>query len=217
MAAGSRRRCSAHIWIYFHIVQWNHQLFSTCYQNAAVQLAIISDTHIPERAESIPESFRETIAAADQTIHAGDFETADALADLRELAGDLMAVHGNADPPAAELPAVADVTVEGVTFVVTHGTLKLVEAAVYGHDGMVMSMEDWQRAIADTARARTRNWDGEKIVGVGGHIHTVVDDVYEGVRVLNPGTATGANEDDDPTMMTVHVEDGELDVTVHEA
>ncbi|PSQ17668.1 YfcE family phosphodiesterase [Halobacteriales archaeon QS_8_69_26] len=181
-----------------------------------MQLAILSDTHVPERADAVPEAFRERIAAADHVIHAGDFETPEVVTEVRDLAADLTAVHGNVDPKDVGLPTVADVTVEGVTFVVTHGTLNPVEAAVYGHDGMVMSAEDWKRAIADTARARTRAWDGANVVGVGGHSHVVEDDVHEGVRVLNPGTATGANPDDDTTMMTATVEDGDVDVTAHE-
>ena len=182
-----------------------------------MQLAVISDTHIPERAEEIPKQFRERIAAADHVIHAGDFETAETLAEIRDLATELTAVHGNVDPAGIGLPAVADVTVDDVTVVVTHGTLNHVEAAVYGHDAMVLSEDDWLAAIADTARARTRTWDGQNVVGIGGHSHEVVDEGYEGVRVLNPGTATGANPDDDPTMMTVDVDGDEIDVTLHEA
>ncbi|WP_255192243.1 metallophosphoesterase family protein [Natronobeatus ordinarius] len=182
-----------------------------------MQLAIVSDTHVPEREEAIPDSFRERIAAADHTIHAGDFETPDVLAELRELSSELTAVHGNADPARIGLPAVADVALEGVTFVVTHGTINLVDAAVYGHDGMVMRREDWLNAIADVARARTRAWDGEGIIGIGGHTHRVEDATHEGVRVLNPGSATGADPVDVATMMTVDVDDGAIDVTVHEA
>lgn len=182
-----------------------------------MQLAIISDTHVPERAEAIPASFRDRIAAADHTVHAGDFETRAMLEEVRDLAPALTAVHGNADPAAIGLPAVADVTLEGVTFVVTHGTLNPVEAAVYGHDGMVLSGRDWANAIADTARARTRAWDGEGIVGIGGHSHRGEDTVHEGVRVLNPGSATGADPADRATMMTIDVADGKFEVTIHEA
>ena len=101
------------------------------------------------RAEEIPEQFRERIAAADHVIHAGDFETAETLAEIRDLATELTAVHGNVDPAGIGLPAVADVTVDDVTFVVTHGTLNHVEAAVYGHDAMVLILSDvisWSHA-----------------------------------------------------------------------
>ncbi|MXV64353.1 YfcE family phosphodiesterase [Natronorubrum sp. JWXQ-INN-674] len=181
-----------------------------------MRIAVISDTHVPERAEAIPEPFRERIEAADHVIHAGDFETPAFLEDVRDLASELTAVHGNADPAEAALPAVADVTLEGVTFVVTHGTLNHVEAAVYGHDGMVMSQEDWLNAIADTARARTRAWDGDTLVGIGGHTHRVEDDVHEGVRVLNPGSVTGADPAETATMMELDVEDGTVDVSLLE-
>lgn len=182
-----------------------------------MDLAIISDSHIPARESAIPDSFKDHIASADHTIHAGDFETIEVLAEIRELATVLTAVHGNADPTDIDLPAVADVTLEGITFVVTHGTLNLPEAAVYGHDGMVMSKEDWSNAIADAARVRSRKWTGENLVGIGGHTHQVEDLVHEGVRVLNPGSVTGADPADEATMMVATVSDGSIDVTLHTA
>jgi len=182
-----------------------------------MEIAIVSDTHVPEREDRIPEGFRERIAAADHTIHAGDFETPAVLADVRDLATDLTAVYGNVDPAEIDLPGVADVTLGGVTFVVTHGTLNPAGAAVHEYDGMVTSKADWLAAVADTARVRTRAWDGDGIVGVGGHTHQLWDEVYEGVRVLNPGSATGADPATDATMLTVEVDEGELSVTTHEA
>lgn len=182
-----------------------------------MQLAIISDTHIPARAEEIPESFRDRIAAADHVIHAGDFETPDVLVDVQSLAAELTAVQGNVDPKEVDLPSVASTTVGGVTFVVTHGTLNPVERAVHRTDGMVMSREDWLNAIADTARVRTRAWaSDDPVVGVGGHSHDVEDEIHEGIRVLNPGSATGADPAETATMMTAEVADGEVDVTIHE-
>ena len=183
----------------------------------AVQLAIVSDTHIPAREEVIPGSFRDRIAAADHVVHAGDFETPDVLDDVRSLATELTAVQGNVDPKEVALPSVASTTLGGVTFVVTHGTLNPVERAVHQTDGMVMSREDWLYAVADTARARTRAWASDQpVVGIGGHSHDVEDEVHEGVRVLNPGSATGADPAEQATMMTAEVADGEVDVTLHE-
>jgi len=182
-----------------------------------VTLAIISDSHIPEREESIPQPFQKRIADAEHTIHAGDFETPEVLADVADLATELTAVHGNVDPADVGLPAVAELTIEDVTFVVTHGTLNPVRAAVYGDDGLVMSPVDWKNAIADTARTRTRSWDGDGIIGIGGHTHQVEDVLHEGVRLLNPGSVTGADPADEATMMTVEVEGDSIDVTLHEA
>ncbi|MEF8801365.1 MAG: metallophosphoesterase family protein [Halolamina sp.] len=191
-----------------------------------MELAVISDSHIPAREPAIPDAFCERIAAADHTIHAGDFETADVLADVRELATELTAVHGNIDPDIG-LPAVASVTLGGVTFVVTHGTINPVQTAANARQisttgggatirGDVLAGANWETAIADTARVRTRAWNGEGIVGIGGHSHEVVDTVHEGVRLLNPGSVTGADPADIATMLTVEVEDGAVDVTLHE-
>ncbi|GAB7012370.1 metallophosphoesterase family protein [Halolamina salina] len=206
-----------------------------------MEFAVISDSHVPEREAALPSQFRERVAAADHTIHAGDFETADVLDDVRDLAAELTAVHGNVDPEDLGLPAVAAVTFEGVTFVVTHGTINPVAAAVdaasvdtemeVGEEGeitsfearlesdagLVLGGEQWADAVADTARARGRTEPGETVVGIGGHTHVVEDTVHEGVRVLNPGSVTGADPAERATMMTVTAEDGEVDVTLHEA
>jgi predicted phosphodiesterase len=204
-------------------------------------LAGISDSHVPERESALPDAFRDRVAAADHTIHAGDFETADVLADVRELASELTAVHGNVDPEDLGLPAVDAVTLDGVTFVVTHGTINPVAAVVNAtdvatemavgdegevtefaatvesDDGLVLGGEQWADAVADTARARGRTEPGETAVGVGGHTHVVEDTVHERVHVLNHGSVTGADPAERATMMTVTVEGGEFDVTLHEA
>jgi hypothetical protein len=159
-----------------------------------MELALISDTHIPSRAQAIPEPFRERIAAADHVVHAGDFDSKGALADVRELAPSLTAVAGNMDPRVS-LPRVATVECGGLRFVVTHGT---------GPD------RGYRERVAETVRSE----DGH--VGVAGHTHELLDTEYEGVRLLNPGSATGANPATRATMMTVRVVDGGLDVTVRE-
>lgn len=162
-----------------------------------MEIAIVSDTHIPSRATRIPEAFRERIRTADHVIHAGDFDSKGALADVRDLAPALTAVRGNMDPDVG----LADVeTIErgGVSFVVTHGT---------------GSKHGYEDRVANTVREH----GGPDAVGVSGHTHEVLDTVHVGVRLLNPGSATGAAPASRATMMTASVEDGELSVTVHES
>jgi putative phosphoesterase len=162
-----------------------------------MQIAIVSDTHIPSRETHIPDAFRDRIRAADHVLHAGDFDSKGALADQRELAPALTAVHGNMDPRVG-LPSVASVDLGGVTFVLTHGT---------GAPG------GWHDRVAELVREEA----AEPRVGVAGHTHEVVDTVHRGVRLLNPGSATGAAPADRTTMLTADVADGDLAVTVHEA
>ena len=178
-----------------------------------MEVALVSDMHIPGQKDRIPDAFRERIEAADHVIHAGDFGSKEALSEVKARAADLTAVYGNADPGDIDLPAVASVTIEGVTFVVLHGIVNPIERAVSSSEGVVMNRDDWLDAIAETTRARA----DEPIVGVGGHTHEVEDTVHDGIRLLNPGSATGVGPDVDATMMAIEITDGELDVTLHEA
>lgn len=176
-------------------------------------MAILSDTHVPDQADGIPDSFTERIAAADHVIHAGDFGSQAALDRVRDLNDDLTAVFGNADPNDVDLPRVASAELGGLTFVAVHGIVDLVERAVTSSEGVVTSDEDWLDAVAGVARARAGT-DG--VVGVGGHSHRTVDTTHRSVRVLNPGSATGVGPADDPTMLTAQVLEGRLSVTVNQ-
>ncbi|PSQ34150.1 YfcE family phosphodiesterase [Halobacteriales archaeon SW_10_66_29] len=161
-----------------------------------MEVAIISDPHIPSRAQAIPEAFTERIREADHVIHAGDFDSKGAFTDQRDLAGEMTAVHGNMDPDFG-LPSVATVELGGVEFVVTHGT---------------GSPAGWADRVAETVREHA---DAENAVGVAGHTHEQVDKTHDGIRLLNPGSVTGAQPARETTMLTATVEDGDLDVSVH--
>ncbi|MDX1744699.1 MAG: metallophosphoesterase family protein [Halobacteriales archaeon] len=161
------------------------------------QVAIISDTHIPGRADAIPGPFEERIRLADHVIHAGDVTSPEALATIRDLAsGTLVAVAGNMDGTRLRLPTTETLVVGETTFVVTHGTG---DPTTY--------RERVARTVRETA--------GSDAVGVAGHTHEVLDTVHDGVRLLNPGSVTGAAPADLATMMTATVDADEMTVTVH--
>lgn len=161
-----------------------------------VRLAVISDTHIPSRATAIPDWVRERVQRADHTVHAGDFDSKDAYETIREITdGNLTAVRGNTDPM-FDLPIVATEVFGGVPFVITHGT---------------GNKAQYEERVASIVKEH-----GEEAVGISGHTHKVLDEEVDGVRLLNPGSATGAAPARAPTMMTVVAESGELSVTVHE-
>lgn len=162
-----------------------------------MQVAIISDTHIPSREAAIPEPFRERIAQADHVIHAGDFDDADALEMVRDLAAELTAVHGNIDPDDIGLPSTASVELEGVTFAVVHGT--------------VGSIDEWLTVVADVA-AETA---ADPVVGIGGHTHFYLETIKDGIHLVNPGSVTGAAPAEEATMLTADVEDRDVDVTLN--
>lgn len=162
-----------------------------------MDVALISDSHIPSRAQSIPGWARRRISAADHVIHAGDFDSTKGLAAVRKLADELTAVGGNMDPHGLELPAVETVELGGVQFIVTHGT---------------GSRRGYRDRVAGIVAERAEEGP---TVGVSGHTHQLLDDIVDGQHLLNPGSVTGAAPAEEATMLTAEVGNGELQVTVH--
>jgi hypothetical protein len=159
-----------------------------------MRLAVVSDTHVPTRAAAVPEWVIDELRAADHVVHAGDFDSVAALETVREAAGGgFTGVRGNVDPGSVDLPAVARLERGGVTFVVTHGA---------------GSRRGYHERVARTVRETA----GPDAVGISGHTHEYHDAEVEGVRLLNPGSATGARPATAATMMTVEVADGRLSV-----
>jgi putative phosphoesterase len=87
-----------------------------------MQLAIISDTHMPRGARAIPPACLQRCAAADAILHAGDLSDVAVLELLRELGPPVHAIHGNVDSAAvrALLPARLELTLDGVRVGMTH-------------------------------------------------------------------------------------------------
>jgi len=156
-------------------------------------LVVFGDTHVPSRAQSLPKWVLDAVADADEVIHAGDFDSRSAYETIDEAAADLTAVAGNMDPVGLELPAVATVTYEDVRFVVTHGTGDL---------------DSYRERVLDVGREHDAD------VVVAGHTHEVVEETVDGMRFLNPGSATGAAPASRASLYELAVEDGELDVVL---
>ena len=194
-----------------------------------MQVAIISDTHVPSRATAIPDEFRDRIRDADHVIHAGDFDSKGAIADVREMAAELTAVEGNTDPQVG-LPSVASVELgglepnrersgsgaersesPGVEFVVTHGT-----GSKRGYEDRVANAVRQHGGRSTAASPPGHEEDADLAIGVAGHTHEVMDRTHCGVRLLNPGSATGASPASRTTMLTAEVVAGDVDETLRE-
>ncbi len=86
-----------------------------------MNVLIISDTHIPSRTPKLSTDVRTKIKSVSHTIHAGDVGSSEALHNIQQLAeGELTAFCGDKDPADIDLPAVATVHFEGVSFVIVH-------------------------------------------------------------------------------------------------
>lgn len=160
-----------------------------------MQVAIVSDSHVPGRAASIPEEVLNACEDADMTAHAGDFTSSEAY-DAFDDTGKLVSVRGNMDRVSG-LPGTETFVAGGVEFVVTHGT---------GPPG------GYEDRVAGEARSEA----GEGAVAVCGHTHEVMDKTHDSVRLLNPGSCTGAPPAERATMILAEVEGGSLDIEVIE-
>ena len=155
----------------------------------ATRLLLISDTHIPGRARSLPTPVRTAADRADLVIHAGDWVAASVLHDLQQHA-DVLGVYGNNDGADLRslLPEVARRDIEGVRFAVIHET-----------------------GDAKGRHARMTAAFPEVDVLVFGHSHIPWHTVTPGgLRLLNPGSPTDRRRQPRCTMMNVTVEDGAL-------
>ncbi|PSP60897.1 YfcE family phosphodiesterase [Halobacteriales archaeon QH_8_64_26] len=162
-----------------------------------VRIAVFGDTHVPSRADTIPEWVREEVSRADHAIHTGDFDSPEAFEAVQDFAeGDLTAVRGNMDPDLG-LPDVEVLDIEGTKLVLTHGTGDLAS---------------YERRVTDIAREE----GGEEATAIAGHTHQATDTTVEGTRLLNPGSATGADPAPTATMFVLAIEDGTIEVSRHE-
>ncbi len=84
-----------------------------------MKIAVISDTHIPARLQTLPGLVYESCADVDLIIHAGDVEDSSVITDLQRLAP-IKVVRGNMDKP--DYPQTLSLNLEGFTVCVAHGT-----------------------------------------------------------------------------------------------
>ncbi|HEX5728830.1 YfcE family phosphodiesterase [Microbacterium sp.] len=155
----------------------------------ATRLLLLSDTHIPGRARTLPAAVRAAADDADLVIHAGDWVAASVLDDLAQHA-EVVGVYGNNDGAdlRAILPAIARREIEGVRFAVVHET----------GDAQRRSMR-MDAAFPDTD------------VLVFGHSHIPWDVVTpRGLRLLNPGSPTDRRRQPRCTMMTALADGGAI-------
>jgi len=132
-------------------------------------VALISDTHMPRGARSLPEHCVEIIASADLLIHAGDVITAAVLDELEAIGPPLQAVLGNVDEPglAPRLPESLNLSVGGVRVSVVH---------------------DAGAASGRLVRMRRRFPDSDVVIF--GHSHMPLHETAEGFHIFNPGSPT---------------------------
>ncbi|MBW4040672.1 MAG: metallophosphoesterase [Acidobacteria bacterium] len=134
------------------------------------RLVVLADTHLPIRAERLPDAVLSSIDRADGVVHAGDWVDQATLELLLERTPLLIGVAGNNDGEAlhVRLPEIAAAAIEGVKVAVVHET-----GAAAGREPRM------DERFPDTD------------VLVFGHSHIPWDTTTPGgLRLLNPGSPT---------------------------
>jgi putative phosphoesterase len=134
-----------------------------------MQLAIISDTHMPRGARAIPPACLERCRAADAILHAGDLFDVAVLELIQSLGPPVHAIQGNVDSAAvrAQLPARLEVELDGVRIGMLHapgpaaGRVERLRAGFPACDAVVF-----------------------------GHTHMPEHGELDGFQIFNPGSPT---------------------------
>jgi uncharacterized protein len=148
-----------------------------------VEIAIISDTHMPRGPRRLPEACVARLRAADLILHAGDLLTVSVLRELEAL-GPVVAVHGNVDDQGvrAVLPAATAVSADGHRIAMVH---------------------DAGPARGRMERMRRRFPKAEAVVF--GHSHIPLHErAGDGFQIFNPGSPTERRRAPRHTMGVAH-------------
>ena len=155
-----------------------------------LRLLFVSDTHVPNRARTLPSQVWAAVGNADVVFHAGDWVTAALLDEFEHRTRKLIAVYGNNDGPELRrrLPETASVTLDGVRFAMVHET-----------------------GPAKGRELRCEALYPEADVLVFGHSHIPWDTTSPGgLRLLNPGSPTDRRRQPVCTYLSATVDAGNL-------
>ncbi len=155
-----------------------------------MQIAIISDTHMPRGERRLPAGCVSRLKAADLIIHAGDLMRLPVLAELEALGPPVVAVHGNVDDAEvrAALPAQAEVAAQDARIAVIH---------------------DAGPARGRLARLKTRFPRADVVIF--GHSHIPLHERDgEGFQIFNPGSPTERRRSPEHTMGVATVTGGKI-------
>ncbi len=154
-----------------------------------MEIAIISDTHMPRGARRLPAECVAALARAELIVHTGDFVELSVLR-LLETYGQVVAVHGNVDEPSLRrmLPRTRTIDVAGATLGLVH---------------------DAGPARGRFERLRRQFPDADAVVF--GHSHLpLYERAADGFQILNPGSPTERRRAPHTTIGLGHAEAGHI-------
>jgi uncharacterized protein len=166
-----------------------------------VEIAIISDTHMPKGWRRLPQGCVDRLQAADLIVHAGDLSTLEVLQELQTY-GRVVAVHGNVDDGTvrAALPTTAMVEAGGARLAVIHDA-----GTSQGR------LERMRRRFAGAGVDARVEAGREVDAVVFGHSHIPLHErAADGFQIFNPGSPTERRRAPHHTMGICRADGGTL-------
>lgn len=150
------------------------------------RIGVISDTHIPRRAQRVPDAALRRFENVELILHAGDLSSLAVLDQLSAYAP-VEAVQGNIELPevTAVLPVKREIVVGGSAIGLVH---------ILGE----------RKHYARTAR---QEFPAARVV-IFGHSHIPYLEEADGLLLLNPGSATDRRTQPHCTIALLTIEDG---------
>ncbi|HCU97878.1 MAG TPA: hypothetical protein DGM69_00870 [Chloroflexi bacterium] len=173
-----------------------------------IVLAVLADSHVPERMHCIPDSLFESLRYYDVTgiIHAGDITSVHVLSQLERIAP-VIAVRGNRDiwtSAGRSLPLSFVLKMGGVQIGITHG-----------HGGFWSYI--WEKCLYYSIgfsynryyQRLCRQFSDNINIIVFGHTHRIVKKWFKNTLYFNPGSVGPVYYDTNvPTFGIIEIDDG---------
>lgn len=134
------------------------------------RIIIVSDTHMPHMAETLPETFISELKKSDLCLHAGDLVELSTAEEISKYVK-LIAVHGNMDSISVtkKFKKKELIKIEDILIGITHGT--------GGPKGII-------ERVIDTFKE-----DSPDII-IFGHSHKAYNKIHNNILCFNPGSLT---------------------------
>ena len=145
-----------------------NQTEAKVFKDKIIKIGVVSDTHIPISASSLPKKLLEGLKGVNLIIHAGDIVTASCLREIEEIAP-VCAIYGNMDSLELRntLPHKREIKVSHFKIGIVHGSGQ----------------------PSDLPLRMRKEFNGADII-IFGHSHLPFKQIINGVLMFNPGSPT---------------------------